>query len=98
MTRMSNSQSVYYWPGYLMCDQAALFQESEFLEVRLRAGNQHVLLKSDNAYLDQVIICGLIMCSNLCGKPITSTLGRLPYKQDCVYMQELQDNIKTVAG
>jgi len=68
------------------------------LEVRLRAGNQHVLLKSDDGYLDQVIICGLIMCSNLCGKPISSSLSSRPYKRDSIYLSLLHDNIKTIAG
>jgi hypothetical protein len=57
-----------------------------------------MLLKSDNAYLDQVIICGLIMCSNLCGKPISSSLSTRPYKRDSIYLTLLQDNIKTIAG
>jgi len=89
---------VYYWPAHLMSDQAARFQDKGFLAVRMRDDRREMLLKTDAGYLDQVIICSLIMCSNLCGKPISSSLSSRPYKRDSIYLSLLHDNIKTIAG
>jgi hypothetical protein len=66
---------VIYWPGHLMSDHALRFRKEGIVQIEFRRGSSKMVLKTSPNYTDQVIICCLALCTNLCGKPFQSFVG-----------------------
>ena len=88
---------LFYWAEHMLSDQAPIYNANGFLRVTLRSTDE-IKIKAGDTYLDQVLICCLILCASLCGKPVSTKIGSSPFRVDHIKMEQLYEAFKPVTG
>ena len=81
----------------MLSDQAPIYNTNGFLRVTLRS-TEEIRINAGDTYLDQMLICCLNLCAQLCGKPVATKIGSSPYKVDNIKMEQLYEAIYPTTG
>ena len=88
---------LFYWAEHMLSDQAPIYNANGFLRVTLRSTDE-IKINAGDTYLDQVLICCLILCASLCGKPIPTQIGSSPFRVDHIKMEQLYKSVVPTTG
>ena len=78
----------------MVSDQAADYERNGFLLYTTRKTEEFSVTAGDT-YLNQVYICCLILCAELCKPGVKSCFGQMPYHYDNINFEELHERISS---